>query len=146
MLTSVASIFLFAAFLTPGLAKPTCPLGPGMRWLADPNDCSLFYVCHGSQRFDFSCGDNVWDPDTKTCVGRGSLWDKCECAASLCRLLWFFFCWFFFFKICSFSSISSSCSSSCSSCSCSSCCSSSFALLLVLLLFFFFPCFFFFLL
>ncbi|PVD24728.1 hypothetical protein C0Q70_15213 [Pomacea canaliculata] len=55
--------------------KPICSLGPvsqGLQWLADPDNCSTFYLCHGAQRFEFDCGDNVWDQETKTCVGRGS--------------------------------------------------------------------------
>lgn len=61
--------------------KPICSLGPvsqGLQWLADPDNCSTFYLCHGAQRFEFDCGDNVWDQETKTCVSRGSEWDKCE--------------------------------------------------------------------
>nr|KAG5711278.1 hypothetical protein BaRGS_005975 [Batillaria attramentaria] len=54
-----------------------------MEWLADPRDCSTFYVCNRGQRFDFSCGENVWDQATKTCVGKGSQWDKCTIAKEL---------------------------------------------------------------
>lgn len=67
-------------------AKPVCPVNDGISWLADPDDCSLFYVCHASQRFDFTCGQNVWDQETLTCVGRGSLWDKCTIAKELDEL------------------------------------------------------------
>lgn len=85
MLTSSTSLFLLAVCLSLSAAMPTCPRA-GMSWMADPNDCSLFYVCNGGQRFDFNCGDNVWDPDTKTCVGKGSQWDKCTIAKELDEL------------------------------------------------------------
>lgn len=77
----------FVATCAMGWEKPQCPtgreFGAGIVWLADPHDCSAFYVCNVQQRFDFSCGENVWDQETKTCVGRGSQWDKCTIAREL---------------------------------------------------------------
>jgi hypothetical protein len=57
---------------------PECPPGDALSWMADPDDCSLFYVCHASTRFDMNCGVNVWNQDLKTCVGKGSQWDTCK--------------------------------------------------------------------
>ncbi|XP_041379685.1 uncharacterized protein LOC121392602 [Gigantopelta aegis] len=59
---------------------------PGQNWVADPRDCSKFYLCFAGKKYDFDCGKSVWDPDTKTCVGRGSRWDKCSIKTELEKL------------------------------------------------------------
>ncbi|XP_041349873.1 peritrophin-1-like [Gigantopelta aegis] len=44
---------------------------------ADPYDCSVFYVCANKKLVKFTCNDSVFDPLTKACVPKGSIWDKC---------------------------------------------------------------------
>ncbi|XP_067685003.1 uncharacterized protein [Haliotis asinina] len=55
----------------------------GQIWKADPQDCTKFYLCFNGQKFNFSCGANVYDPTTRTCVRAGSQWDKCSIKSQL---------------------------------------------------------------
>lgn len=69
-------------------APPICPrVGPTIQWLEDPDNCSKFYVCHGGRQFPFDCGDNVWVQEIKSCVGKGSEWDKCTISKELDDLI-----------------------------------------------------------
>lgn len=73
------SAYVCLAVLTVTWAKPSCPVGNYQTlWINDPTDCSAFYLCVGSSRFDYSCGDMVWNQEIKTCVLKGSDLDKCE--------------------------------------------------------------------
>ncbi|XP_046372857.2 uncharacterized protein LOC124146560 [Haliotis rufescens] len=77
----VVCVALFGAWVS---GDVSCNLRQGGQvWKADPRDCSKFYLCFNGQKFNFTCGENVWDPTTRTCVGAGSEWDKCSIKSQL---------------------------------------------------------------
>ncbi|XP_069142622.1 uncharacterized protein [Argopecten irradians] len=59
-------------------ADDICEGNTGIQWLADPDDCSVFYLCFNSASFKYTCPVNsVRDFITKACVPQGSKYDTC---------------------------------------------------------------------
>ena len=75
---------LLVAMVTRVHGDEVCDGSPGVSVVADPTDCSAFFICNGRQNFRFSCGDKVgpqevFDPVSKTCVARGTEYDHSRC-------------------------------------------------------------------
>ncbi|XP_071083536.1 uncharacterized protein [Haliotis cracherodii] len=68
---------LIVAMATASTSVGSCVVKGNPDFRPDPDDCSIFYVCTNEILYKFNCADSVFDPDTNTCVGQGSIYDKC---------------------------------------------------------------------
>ncbi|XP_060066238.1 uncharacterized protein LOC132546535 [Ylistrum balloti] len=59
-------------------SREICDGNVGVRWIGDPKDCSVFYMCVGTVMSQFRCPKgNVVDVSSKRCVKEGSIQDRC---------------------------------------------------------------------
>ncbi|XP_046350574.2 uncharacterized protein LOC124131378 [Haliotis rufescens] len=61
-------------------AEYPCPGTDAIRWVRDPNDCSIYYICHYGQPLGMPrCPiGQIWGNTAKNCVPEGSRWDDCN--------------------------------------------------------------------
>ncbi|XP_060066265.1 uncharacterized protein LOC132546564 [Ylistrum balloti] len=56
-----------------------CESSTGVQWKKDQDDCSVFYLCYNGRKTRYYCPENmVTDPNSQSCVPRGSTLDKCS--------------------------------------------------------------------
>ncbi|OWF42967.1 uncharacterized protein LOC110460386 [Mizuhopecten yessoensis] len=73
--SSILVLFLVVCF---SRADNICQGNTGIQWIADPDDCSVFYLCFNSASYKYMCPINsVRDFITKACVPKGSTYDTC---------------------------------------------------------------------
>ncbi|XP_046572060.1 uncharacterized protein LOC124280209 [Haliotis rubra] len=68
---------LLVAMATATESVGSCVVKGNPDFRPDPDDCSVFYVCANDILYKFNCSNSVFDPVTRTCVGRGSTYDTC---------------------------------------------------------------------
>ncbi|XP_067685005.1 uncharacterized protein [Haliotis asinina] len=68
---------LLVAMATATTSVGSCVVKSNPDFRPDPDDCSVFYVCANEILYKFNCSDSVFDPVTRTCVAKGSTYDRC---------------------------------------------------------------------
>lgn len=79
MNTLSALILLVTVAVGYSKSDNVCDGSKKIKWVVDPSDCSVFYLCFGKLQHKYACeGDTVYNENERMCVEKGSADDKCK--------------------------------------------------------------------